>query len=171
MASPGTSWSEDEKRKLMAYYETRGPKWLGWAEILPGRSEDSIRVMASKLREEYELDTANSSGQNRRYRKWQEHEQAMLLKMMLRLSRDVGHDVPDISRELKRLVNLTNTGYDVETLKRKKTSWSVREDVLLLKVALKASKLTGHSVYECASQLVRLVKMAKEVRDGPVAGA
>lgn len=44
-----TPWTPEEDRLLCENY-SHGPSWEGWSEILPGRSRDSIKSRAVKLR-------------------------------------------------------------------------------------------------------------------------
>lgn len=49
MPATWTGWSEAEDVMLREHYPVRGPKWAGWAEVLPGRSYTAITTRAHKL--------------------------------------------------------------------------------------------------------------------------
>lgn len=42
-------WTSEEEALLRREYPDRGSSWDGWGELLPGRSELSIRKKASRL--------------------------------------------------------------------------------------------------------------------------
>lgn len=49
MHNSWTAWSEMEDEMLRAHYAERGPSWVGWAEVLHGRSRHSIINRAGRL--------------------------------------------------------------------------------------------------------------------------
>lgn len=49
MPATRTAWSEQEDEVLRAHYAERGPSWAGWAEVLQGRSQQSIVNRANRL--------------------------------------------------------------------------------------------------------------------------
>lgn len=42
-------WTESEDSAVRAYYADHGPRWDGWAEVLPGRSARAISARAQRL--------------------------------------------------------------------------------------------------------------------------
>lgn len=44
------SWTQEEESILKAHYREKGPTWEGWESLLPGRTTDSIRWKAKKMR-------------------------------------------------------------------------------------------------------------------------
>lgn len=42
-------WTEAEDNAIRRYYGKYGPQWLGWAEVLPKRSNRAIQMRASRL--------------------------------------------------------------------------------------------------------------------------
>lgn len=42
-------WSQLEDDMLMAYYPSKGPRWLGWSDVLPDRSAHAITSRANKI--------------------------------------------------------------------------------------------------------------------------
>lgn len=46
----GTNWTPSEDNALRTFYPKHGPSWDGWDEVLPDRSNESIRCRATRLR-------------------------------------------------------------------------------------------------------------------------
>ena len=44
-----TAWGDDELEILRAYYPDHGPSWVGWEEVLPGRTERGIGHKANAI--------------------------------------------------------------------------------------------------------------------------
>ena len=49
MARPGDPWTRAELDALRRLYPSHGPRWEGWARLLPGRTPDAMAAMAHKL--------------------------------------------------------------------------------------------------------------------------
>lgn len=45
-----TRWSEDEDRALEEFYPSHGSCWVGWRDVLPGRTPKGIEKRARRLR-------------------------------------------------------------------------------------------------------------------------
>lgn len=48
--SATNQWTEAEDEVLRAHYLERGPRWQGWADLLPDRTPRAIQSRAQRLR-------------------------------------------------------------------------------------------------------------------------
>lgn len=42
-------WTDHERDILIRHYPLHGADWSGWDELLPGRSRQSLQIMASRM--------------------------------------------------------------------------------------------------------------------------
>lgn len=86
----GQAWRLSEDHILATYYPTHGHCWVGWRDVLPGRSPVAIQERARRLGVRTGLE-------------WDERSRKRLLRGILEVAQRVGRSPRACVAELARL--------------------------------------------------------------------
>ena len=78
-------WTDHERDILVRHYPLHGADWSGWDELLPGRSRQSLQIMASRMMVSY------STGNN-----WNEDDEVKIGMVISRLAHVLGRDYDEV---------------------------------------------------------------------------
>ena len=85
-------WTDEEDALLHEHYPEHGPRWDGWAELLPKRSRQAIQQRSARI------------GASCRPDSFSKDEKKALAGAVADAASELGRDVPSCVRELSRML-------------------------------------------------------------------
>ena len=98
----GAPWDESERAVVREHYPERGPRWDGWAEVLPTRTRRSIENRARTLGVRH--DPVGRPRCDGRTGGWSAAEDACLLRALADAARSTGHTAAEATLRWRELV-------------------------------------------------------------------
>lgn len=146
-------WADDELDTLKRLYPLYGPSWDGWSDVLAGRSKDSLRSKA------FAMGVHGPFGRL----KWQKFEEDAINAHFQEMGPNWwGWSILLNNRSARAISDkATNMGLRFIGNKEQPRWTNAQRKQLILKTK-ELVGATGHSLYECLDEYVRLRREAKD---------